>query len=517
MKKLVIGAVVLSICTCLLCGCSSKPQDSSASASGSQSESQTLTVEELQQYFQQAFDARGNALDTPEQIVLELAEVKNLLGETSLLPEDYETRYKEWRKEHIESLLNTLHEEYAQMILQDTKLVEIWDDSTIYYGPAGMEMGRKPCRADYIDFDGDGFPELLTTAMDYSTYFVTLKIYGGVDGHTLQIAEKTFEIVGRSFGYSLVQDSDLIPYICFSTHDVDGEYTCYYGLIDNEWTPVDELREVVSSFAQNEEDVGWHSFDKKITDSEYQAIIQKYDYIEDILSGDYQTGVTLVDHGILSAFLAISIDLNGKLLTFDNDAVFIENGNVMAPMEPIIAEMGIAFYSNPNRDTFLFSTKSDTFEVYDSGRPWGIKYNEYYMQFNQDDLRDSAMPRLVEDKMLYPVNIIMESFGINVSWDKDIRTLFISGYIPTDKQMNNEELEKIVNFSLSEAIAIIEKQGYDYKEYDWDSIARFRFGKKYWVLSVLLKGDTLQIYDEFGFDTNLLYVEVANDGELVWE
>lgn len=62
-QRIFIRITLFFVCICLLFGCSSKSQDASDFTSGSQSEIQVMAEEDFQKYFQQVFDAKGNALD----------------------------------------------------------------------------------------------------------------------------------------------------------------------------------------------------------------------------------------------------------------------------------------------------------------------------------------------------------------------------------------------------------------------------------------------------------------------
>lgn len=196
LKNFVIGTVVLSICACLLCGCSGKPQDSNASASGSQFENQTMTEEELYQYFQQVFDAKGNALDTPEQIALELVELTALTADVASLPNDIETQYRTWRTGYIKEMLVNLQKEYDGIIGERPRF-------------DGINPGLS--YADCVDLDNNGIQELLLLSFSMAseengyTYYdniaaVTVEVYGESHGHAAKHGEFNLSWDHTQFG-----------------------------------------------------------------------------------------------------------------------------------------------------------------------------------------------------------------------------------------------------------------------------------------------------------------------------
>ena len=177
MKNIRLAGVVGLLCILFLAGCGNKAEDNSVSSSdnsGNVSQSQEMSTNELCQYFQQAFDAKGKALDTPEQLALELLEIENLSTNTTL-PEDFEEQYKAWRKDYIESLLKTLQEEYDQIIAG----LPLFD---------GINSGV--AYADYIDFDLNGIPELLLVSLSVGIdedgiygWGGSIELYKEVSGH----------------------------------------------------------------------------------------------------------------------------------------------------------------------------------------------------------------------------------------------------------------------------------------------------------------------------------------------
>lgn len=206
MNRIYKGGIVVYLCLWLLSGCGTPSADSSDVKSESEDtpQLQELTAEELHQYFQQAFDVKGNALDTPEQLALELAEIETLAADVTL-PEDYETQYRDWREGHIESLLKTLQEEYDQIISG----LSLFD---------GVNSGA--AYADCIDFDQNGIPELLL-----------LSLSAGIDGSEIYGWNGSIELYREDSGHAQMIDANSIVFPPFYHSDYDAKTI---SLVQNE-------------------------------------------------------------------------------------------------------------------------------------------------------------------------------------------------------------------------------------------------------------------------------------------
>lgn len=268
MLKLNISLLSIALCFILLVSCSSQQSPSAGSSSSSTSASdisqlREMTTDELHQYFQQAYDAKGNALDTPEQVALELAEIKAQAG-NALLPEDYEEQYKEWRSEHISDLLTALYEGYDK-ITTDLGLFD------------GINSGA--AYADRIDFDQDGIQELLlislTPAIDaggINGWDGSVMLYTGEAGHAQPCGGETISLPPFYHSdydpktISLVQNEGR-TYI--RRLDAEGRdiFDTYYGVNDGVISVVDEISAGEDFHLSN---------GNEITFEEYEAIQAKY-------------------------------------------------------------------------------------------------------------------------------------------------------------------------------------------------------------------------------------------------
>lgn len=265
--KLNMLGLSLLLCFTILAGCSSQQPADNDSLNPPTSESdisqpQEMTMDELHQYFKQVFDTKGNALDTPEQLALELSELRSLTT-AAALPEDYEAQYKAWRVEQVGILLKNLQSEYEQIIA----------GASLYDGiHAGVAY------ADYVDFEGDGVKELfllsLSPEIDGSEikWSCSIEIYNGVSGHAEAYNNETVicPYLRRSDydakSISLVQCQNR-TYI--HTNDTEGRNIedTYYGIGNHSIIIVD------NTFAS---EGTWSSSNQEISLDEYEAIHAKY-------------------------------------------------------------------------------------------------------------------------------------------------------------------------------------------------------------------------------------------------
>lgn len=296
MKNIRLAGVVGLLCIFLLAGCGNKTGDNSISgsdSSGDVSQSQEMTAEQLHQYFRQAFDTKGNALDTPEQLALELSEIENLSVDTTL-PEDFEAQYKQWRTKQVEALLKPLYAEYDKII-------------------AGLSLNSGPipgaCYAEYIDFEYDGIPELFVLSleqipnydgMDSGLSFV-MEVYGSNGEHTEKLGEEHISAwISDSVGLCKSGKLTTLHAWHYAGKGDDGSDD-YYGIKDGIFTAIDRVsRSDPAGSWINENDYDYTSFDKTVSMDEYLAVQSKYSETDIIASLDYTTPL-VNSRGILPA------------------------------------------------------------------------------------------------------------------------------------------------------------------------------------------------------------------------
>lgn len=273
MLKLNILGLSLILCFTLLAGCSPQQSPSASSSNSSTSSSDTskpqeMTTDELHQYFQQAFDAKGNALDTPEQLALELSEIQALVVDTALLPADYEVQYKTWRTAQVENIVTTLQAEYEQ-IISELPLFDGTNTGAVF--------------ADVVTLEETGKPNLVVVSAlrDESYVDFDLTVYGEANGHAEQYP---VELGGGSPGFegSLVSLVQRDGKTLIRTQKVDGRNV--YG----------DIYEVAGGKVQAVDSI----YDESTESDQYLAFLAPYAEERKIFS-TFSTSYTIHDRGIL--------------------------------------------------------------------------------------------------------------------------------------------------------------------------------------------------------------------------
>lgn len=113
----------------------------------------------------------------------------------------------------------------------------------------------------------------------------------------------------------------------------------------------------------------------------------------------------------------ITVLLNGEKLIFDVLPV-IENGRTLVPMRKIFEALGATVYWN--NDTRTATGVRDVTVV-------TISVDSRNFTKNGENILLDVPARLINSRTLVPVRVIAESFGLNVSWDSENRTVIIEG------------------------------------------------------------------------------------------
>lgn len=494
-------------------------------------EPKLLSQTELETLFQKILDSDGDIQSREnEQIKAELATLRTA-ADMDVMPEDYEDLYKSWREERVsawEEEIEQLKEEYKKIVLMDADILAAWNEN-------------RDCYAYYVDFDGNGIPELLVLAeLEYNDFAV--KVYGSNGGEITALFDEIFTTYTESW-VRLYQDNKspaiyLGVYTLWQSAKMWGAAYEFYALANNEWRLTDDLANGVGGWDEEVDPYDyWRSFDKDITEEEYAVRLSRYtDYqkILDIMPGEPFPEDTTP----LSNILSVTLTVNGEPIELGTQP-FVENGAFMVPIRPVLEAMGVQvcasstglygdYHNDEGPDIVVLSTKMKTCtihsriyldDVFASYHP-----GDYYAQFNEyiydDQGNDAPPPRIVDGQMVGPLSKMVQFFGGTVVWDAASRTLAVTGSIPEAERMSEEELKSMLDFSLDDAVAIIMAQGYC-PVYEEPVIDSCWAGKKSWEFPVLPQGVEYVIYPESSFEpwygpTNATCVTIKNDESILW-
>lgn len=111
----------------------------------------------------------------------------------------------------------------------------------------------------------------------------------------------------------------------------------------------------------------------------------------------------------------ISVALDGKTISFDTEPV-IENGTTLVPLRAIFEALGATVEWNGDTQTVV-STLDDT--------TVSLTINAKTAYKNGNSFSLLAAPQIIDNRTLVPVRFIAESFGLDVSWEADTKTVLI--------------------------------------------------------------------------------------------
>lgn len=294
MKKHLIFWIVPILCLCYLAGCGAPAEKAPEPEAAPQAEPeetpevQELTAIELQGFFEKAYEAKGNCLESPEQLALEVAELETLTADAAL-PEDYEAQYKDWRAEKVNSILGPIQAKYDEFIAELPQC-------------SGPIPGA--CYADYVDFEGDGCPELLVIFLEedpnydgYDDGFQgVVTVYAFREGDIKKIGEELMDFWSPG-SVGLCKAGKLMFLHMFYGYESQDTWDGYYSVKDGLFSALDivERCDPMGAWIGNYE---YTSFDKSISEGEYNSIQSKYSETEPLVSFHY-TNPSVHSRGIL--------------------------------------------------------------------------------------------------------------------------------------------------------------------------------------------------------------------------
>ena len=294
MKRHFFLKLIAALCLFLLAGCGAPAEEKAQAEPETKGEEtpvvQELTAVELQPYFEKAYEAKGNCLDTPEQLALELTELEVLTVDAAL-PVDYKAQYQTWRSEKVTNVLEEIQASYHE-ILADL--------------PQYSYLIPGACYADYVDFEGDGYPELLVISFEKIPNYTgidnclqaVLTVYASKQGETEKIGEgHSYSWAYDSVGLCKGEQETFVHIRHYAGRGGDCADE-YYGVKDGCFLLLDHVSCFDSTWEGKSDNYVYTSFEEDISAEKYQTIVQKYFETEDIVSLDHSTPI-VDNRGIL--------------------------------------------------------------------------------------------------------------------------------------------------------------------------------------------------------------------------
>ena len=128
----------------------------------------------------------------------------------------------------------------------------------------------------------------------------------------------------------------------------------------------------------------------------------------------------LQSEGILESQKEINIVINGVQAEFDSSPVILNN-QVMVPSPEIFEVLGMEV-----RGRGLSAVKGDLTIGFDTSVGRSSLFGDGYMRLNNDRVRIGTPAIVYGDKVLLPLQYIMEAVGASMEWDEDMTTIRIN-------------------------------------------------------------------------------------------
>lgn len=562
MKKLANICGIICLLLCVLTGCKNSVDAVESQVPPSQ-EPAKITEKELHQKFELVYDDCGSsASDGVDQLTAELAALgKKAEADEKQWPENYETLYKTWRTSTIKERADTLQKEYEEIIagrsLYEQGVNGLWETRPgVHY-------------ANYLDLNNDGKQELLLLSDCH-----IVEIYGDEKGHAVKYCEQSLGVPELSYqktmeeefrallgGVSLAQKDGqfLIGAIMHgnysaSSHHPEGHI--FYELKNKELVVADMVRltdmgdfdmgtleypyvEVDSTKTTAEDlcnnDKGGDIL-REMTQAEYEN-----KYSEKVLvayAGPQEVGILQED----KIFPVPGIEVNGERLELEV-APYAYSGELMAPLRDVLEAMGVTIgvtvYDSTGESSqieIFASTKTNSLRIANWPSNWGNSSSMgggdlydledwgrfdnsigYCYSLNGNE-ENSIVVQNVNGKTFVPIQPIVLLFDANAEWDKDEKILHIISNIPDEQRMNQEELDKIINFTVVDALGIPPSSQYMIfggSSGDFSAHFKIAFGKSMWEFLVV-DYDNATIGDMVVYCDGTYTYTPTDDFELGW-
>jgi len=137
----------------------------------------------------------------------------------------------------------------------------------------------------------------------------------------------------------------------------------------------------------------------------------------------------------------VKVYLFGEKLEFDVPAQII-NSRTMVPMRKIFEELGATVDWNNDTRT-VTSVREDKTII--------LTIDSYTMYVNGEAVTLDTAPCIIDSRTLVPARAVSESFDLEVDWDGDTRTVFITNPGDSGNALDEEVLTKIGDYPITRA------------------------------------------------------------------
>lgn len=475
---------------------------------------------DLPDIFQRAFDAYSNGqVSEDNRINSELTFAKMLIEGRSVTWEDtFRVQYLEWRENKILALVNQLIGEYEQIIAERPLYKTSYNDE-------GRETAYGLYYAGYHDFDNNQMPELLLlTAEGFPStpngtiveeHSVLVEIYGEQNGQIVKYGEQSLYSYFAESRITLTKYQDqmfICDYYC-GNGTKSSTTIAYYG-VQGKTLCLAEKAQIIPGFDDELSSYVMQYYLSGVQVSEMAFNITTAGYVTQATFFEYGSGVN--NRGVLTQPINRTIIANGQTLPL-TEPLYMNERYTLAPVRPVLEALGIPVYVADDMLTILASTRTDTLDIYNYGRMWGMVFDEYLANFNDEPVSISA--QMIDGTLYASIEPLVALFGAQWKYDPAVRTLTITMNTAAENLMTVAELEALVNFSYEDAEQILAQLGYwiSGSEDEWDTRNYISNGTAFWEVYVLPFGVEYEAYDNgIVFVGNSIPVTVTSNGEVIW-
>ncbi|WP_051331094.1 copper amine oxidase N-terminal domain-containing protein [Aneurinibacillus terranovensis] len=128
------------------------------------------------------------------------------------------------------------------------------------------------------------------------------------------------------------------------------------------------------------------------------------------------TGDTITVNQTVEITNEITVKLNGKVLTFDQNPV-VENGRTLVPLREIFQSLGVKID---------WDGKTGTVKAEKGNRNVMVKIGSTTARVNGKIVKLDQKAEIINKRTMIPLRFISESFGANVKWDQFNRVIDIT-------------------------------------------------------------------------------------------
>ncbi|MCI8804503.1 MAG: copper amine oxidase N-terminal domain-containing protein [Clostridiales bacterium] len=159
-------------------------------------------------------------------------------------------------------------------------------------------------------------------------------------------------------------------------------------------------------------------------------------------------GMALITAGSLNTVFCaeeIAVKVNGEKVEFDQSPI-VENGRTLIPFRAVLEEMGLSVDWDADTKTVICTDgeKMGVLTVGSDEMTMGAEGQEIFkvngggVYIDGESVPIDAPAKIVNGRTLVPIRVIAESFGADVIWNEESRTVEIN----IEMKVDESELEK---------------------------------------------------------------------------